>query len=63
MSDTTTTVTVPTDTDDYARWLAGRIAAMASTARRAHLGGDQLGDDERQQLADAARALLAELDA
>lgn len=59
----TTTVQVPADTATYARWLAGRVSAMASTVRRADLGGDPIPADEREQLADAARTLLAELDA
>jgi hypothetical protein len=47
----------------YARHLAGRIGAMRDTIRLTHLGGEQVDTEARDMLRDAARALLAELDA
>lgn len=59
MSDTTT-VTVPTDPAAHARWLAGRMSALATLISRDDRA--QLSDLERESLTDAAHALLAALE-
>ncbi|WP_229401899.1 hypothetical protein [Micromonospora okii] len=57
----TATVTVPTEPAAYARWLTGRMHAVAHLISRDERV--DLDNDTRAGLVEAARALLAAVDA